>query len=129
MNVSNGLSLQPRSRAVRSAPAREFGSVAARAVDADVSIVDAAPIVPMSPGRAGFVSAAHSSELVVEPMAMSIRIAPPVVSAVFRDLDDRRIAADDRRRRHRRVGRRGKTKSQTRAQDKCPNHVVLTFSI
>jgi hypothetical protein len=62
-------------------------------------------------------------------MAVPIHIAPPVVSAGFRDFDDRRIAADDRRRRHRRVGGRGKTKSQTRAQDKCSNHVILTFSV
>jgi len=105
-------SLQPRSRALRSARAKEFGSVAARDVDAKVSIVDAAPSVPMSPGRAGFVSAAHISVLVVEPMAMPILIAPTIVAAGFRDPHDRRIAADDRRRRHRRAGRRGKTKSQ-----------------
>ena len=67
--------------------------MAARDVDANVSIVDAAPSEPMSPGRAGFVSAAHSSVLVVEPMAIAVRVAPPVGAAAFRDLDDRRIGA------------------------------------
>lgn len=122
-------SLQPRSRALRSARAKEFGSVAARDVDAKVSIVDAAPSVPMSPGRAGFVSAAHSSVLVVEPMAMPIRIAPPVGAAGFRDFHDSRVAADDRRRHDCRAGGRGQTKRQRSAQDECPNHDVLPSNI
>lgn len=67
--------------------------MAARDFHANTSVVDAAPNVPMRPGQAGFVSAAHSPVLVVEPMAMSLHVTPPIVAAVFRDSDNRARSA------------------------------------
>ncbi len=96
--------------------------MAARDFHAKTSVVDAAPSVPMSPGRAGFVSAAHGSELVVEPMAMPVHIAPPIVAAIFRDSDDRTRSADNRRWRDCRVADSRKSQGQDRPRSESLEH-------